>query len=408
MVRVRAFGTYSFKADDPAVLLRELVGTDPAFKTDEVDEFIRHWVVSHVVSALATSGVAVLDLAAHQNEIADKLATVISQDLKHLGLQLPRFVIENVSLPPEVEAMMDKRTEMGVLGNFDQYAKFQAASAITDAAQNPGGRRRRRHRHRGDPRRAACPGPAADGPQRARPRLASRRRRCPAAPSGTSGSTASRSGRWPRVRSRPVSGSPPIRWCGRRGWLPGPGSVTSPSRPRPAALTPEPTPEPPPPGPPPPRGPPPSGSAAPPPGPAGTQHQFACPSCGAALEFAPGTAGLKCCYCGVTLEIAAPAAGSTKLDFVAYSGKAALGWGSCHRFGCPAATAGAPSRRRRSPVAARPAAGRSSSATTWAGSSRPPTGLCRSSWTERTRSPRSSSGCRHAGSRRQSSRGWNN
>lgn len=119
MVRVRAFGTYSFKADDPAVLLRELVGTDPAFKTDEVDEFIRHWVVSHVVSALATSGVAVLDLAAHQNEIADKLATVISQDLKHLGLQLARFVIENVSLPPEVEAMMDKRTEMGVLGNLD-------------------------------------------------------------------------------------------------------------------------------------------------------------------------------------------------------------------------------------------------------------------------------------------------
>lgn len=139
MVRVRAFGTYSFKADDPAVLLRELVGTDPAFKTDEVDEFIRQSVVSRVVSALATSGVPVLDLAAHQNEIADKLATVISEDLKHLGLQLPRFVIENVSLPPEVEAMMDKRTEMGVLGNLDQYAKFQAASAITDAAQNPGG-----------------------------------------------------------------------------------------------------------------------------------------------------------------------------------------------------------------------------------------------------------------------------
>ena len=159
-------------------------------------------------------------------------------------------------------------------------------------------------------------------------------------------------------------------------------------------------------GPPPPPGPPPSGSAAPTPGPAGTQHQFACPSCGAALEFAPGTAGLKCPYCGATLEIAAPAAGSTKLNFVAYSGKAALRWGSCHRFACPAATAGAPRRRRRSPVAARPAAGRSSSATTWAGSSRPPTGLCRSSWTRRTRSPRSSSGCRHAGSRRGSSRGW--
>ncbi len=58
------------------------------------------------------------------------------------------------------------------------------------------------------------------------------------------------------------------------------------------------------------------------PEPAGTQHQFACPSCGAALEFAPGTAGLTCPYCGATLDIAAPAAGSAKLDFVAYSGKA--------------------------------------------------------------------------------------
>ena len=139
MVRVRAFGTYSIKAADPAVLLRELVGTDPAFTTDEVDEFVRQSVVSRVVTALATSGVAVLDLAAHQNEIADRLAVIISEDLNLLGLQMPRFVIENVSLPAEVEAAMDKRTSMGVLGNLDQFTKFQAATAITDAAQNPGG-----------------------------------------------------------------------------------------------------------------------------------------------------------------------------------------------------------------------------------------------------------------------------
>jgi membrane protease subunit (stomatin/prohibitin family) len=139
MVRVRAFGTYSIKADDPAVLLRELVGTDPQFQTDEVGEFIRQSVVSRVVTALATSGVAVLDLAAHQNEIGDRLAGIISEDLKHLGLQMPRFVIENISLPPEVEAAMDKRTEMGVLGNLDTYAKFQAAQAITLAAENPSG-----------------------------------------------------------------------------------------------------------------------------------------------------------------------------------------------------------------------------------------------------------------------------
>jgi membrane protease subunit (stomatin/prohibitin family) len=139
MVRVRAFGTYTIKADDPAVLLRELVGTDPQFQTEEVGEFVRQNVVSRVVTALATSGVAVLDLAAHQGEIGDRLAGIISEDLKHLGLQMPRFVIENVSLPPEVEAAMDKRTEMSVVGNLDQYTKFQAAQSIPLAAQNPGG-----------------------------------------------------------------------------------------------------------------------------------------------------------------------------------------------------------------------------------------------------------------------------
>jgi membrane protease subunit (stomatin/prohibitin family) len=139
MVRVRAFGTYSIKAADPAVLLRELVGTDPDFRTDEVDEFVRQSVVSRVVTALATSGVAALDLAAHQNEIADRLAVILSEDLNLIGLQMPRFVIENVSLPPEVEAAMDKRTSMGVLGDLDQFTKFQAATAITEAAQNPGG-----------------------------------------------------------------------------------------------------------------------------------------------------------------------------------------------------------------------------------------------------------------------------
>ena len=139
MVRVRAFGTYSIKAADPVVLMRELVGTDPEFTTDEVDEFVRQSVVSRVVTALATSGVAALDLAAHQNQIADRLAVIISEDLNLIGLQMPRFIIENVSLPPEVEATMDKRTSMGVLGDLDQFTKYQAATAITEAAKNPGG-----------------------------------------------------------------------------------------------------------------------------------------------------------------------------------------------------------------------------------------------------------------------------
>jgi membrane protease subunit (stomatin/prohibitin family) len=127
MVRVRAFGTYAMKVADPTKLLRELVGTDPTFSTDEIGEFLRQSVVTRAVTALASSGVSVIDLAAHQNDIADKLAPVISADLAPLGLTLPRFVIENVSLPVEVEEAIDQR------------AKLQAAEAITIAAENPGG-----------------------------------------------------------------------------------------------------------------------------------------------------------------------------------------------------------------------------------------------------------------------------
>jgi hypothetical protein len=80
-----------------------------------------------------------LDLATRQVEIGDKLATTLSVELHSMGLQIPKFIIENISLPPEVEAAIDKRSQMGVLGNLDQYTKFQTANAIEDAANNEGG-----------------------------------------------------------------------------------------------------------------------------------------------------------------------------------------------------------------------------------------------------------------------------
>jgi membrane protease subunit (stomatin/prohibitin family) len=139
MVRVRAFGAYAFRVVDPELLLKELVGTDPHFRTDEVTDFIRQHVVSRVTSALATSGVPVLDMAAHQGQVADRLAGVLSEDLAGLGLEMPRFVIENVSLPPEVETALDQRTKLGVLGDLDRYTRLQAADAVALAAQQPGG-----------------------------------------------------------------------------------------------------------------------------------------------------------------------------------------------------------------------------------------------------------------------------
>ncbi len=139
MVRLRAFGTYSLQVVDAAKLLRQLVGTDPEFRTDEVAEFLRQTIVSEFGTAVATANIAMLDLAANQQGIAQALAGTLTTSLAETGISIPRFVIENISLPPEVEAALDKRTQMGVLGNLDQYTKLQAATAIGDAANNPGG-----------------------------------------------------------------------------------------------------------------------------------------------------------------------------------------------------------------------------------------------------------------------------
>jgi membrane protease subunit (stomatin/prohibitin family) len=124
---------------DPARLLRELVGTDPQFRTEEVQEYLRQLVVGHLGSALATANVPLLDLAAKQLAIGNTLAAVLSDELAINGIAIPKFIIENISVPPEVEAALDKRTSIGVVGNLDQYTKFQAANAMEDAANNQGG-----------------------------------------------------------------------------------------------------------------------------------------------------------------------------------------------------------------------------------------------------------------------------
>jgi membrane protease subunit (stomatin/prohibitin family) len=138
-VRVRAFGTYALKVSDPATFLRELVATDPNFEGYEIVNQLRSMIVSRFVDVIGKAKIAVLDLAGNYEQVGKLALTNMAENLKGMGLTLSQFYIENISLPPEVEAALDTRTKMGVLGNLDQYTKFQTAEAIRDAAQNPGG-----------------------------------------------------------------------------------------------------------------------------------------------------------------------------------------------------------------------------------------------------------------------------
>jgi membrane protease subunit (stomatin/prohibitin family) len=139
MVRLRAFGAYTVRVTDAGAFLKELVGTDPQFRTEEVEDFLRQTIVGKLSNTLASAQIPMLDLAAHQESIGQRLAGILSEDLSSMGVSIPRFIIENVSVPPEVEEALDKRTQMGILGNLDQYSKFQAANAMEEAAQNPSG-----------------------------------------------------------------------------------------------------------------------------------------------------------------------------------------------------------------------------------------------------------------------------
>lgn len=139
MVRLRAFGIYSIRVTDPQAFIKEIAGTNAHFVTEDIEGQMKRTLVSGFSDALAESKIAALDLASNYDELGRFTRVKLAEDFKGFGLDLTKFVIENISLPAEVEAAMDKRTSMGVIGDVGRYAQFQAADAMRDAAQNTGG-----------------------------------------------------------------------------------------------------------------------------------------------------------------------------------------------------------------------------------------------------------------------------
>ncbi|MCM2562689.1 SPFH domain-containing protein [Lutimaribacter sp. EGI FJ00015] len=129
-VRLRAFGTYAVKVNDPARFLVEIVGTDGEFTMDEISYQIRNIIVQEFSRVIAGSGIPVLDMAANTRELGKLVATELSSKVAEYGLTTPEFYIENISLPPAVEQALDKRTSMGLVGDLNKFTQYSAGEAM--------------------------------------------------------------------------------------------------------------------------------------------------------------------------------------------------------------------------------------------------------------------------------------
>ena len=139
ILRLRGFGVYSFKVNEPVVFLKEVFGSNKFYTVDQINEHLKSLIVSTVSDTLGEAKIPAIDLVTQYDEIGKLTQSRIGERFALFGLAVSDFAIENISLPESVEQAIDKRTQMGALGDLNQYMKFQTAEAIRDAAQNEGG-----------------------------------------------------------------------------------------------------------------------------------------------------------------------------------------------------------------------------------------------------------------------------
>ncbi len=138
-LRVRAFGNYSMRVEHPETVMKEISGTESTYKVNQIEDQLRASIITRFSDFIAESRVPFLDYAANLNEFSGALLPVMSDEFGSFGLKLEKFFIQNISLPPEVEKVLDQRAGMAAIGgDMDHYTKFQIANAIPKAAEGGG------------------------------------------------------------------------------------------------------------------------------------------------------------------------------------------------------------------------------------------------------------------------------
>jgi membrane protease subunit (stomatin/prohibitin family) len=138
-IRLRGFGSYSLRVADPIQLIRELSGSNPHFAVEAISEQLRNLIASRLADLLGDSRQPVLDLASRYDELAAALRSRLAAEWAAYGLELTTLLIENLTLPPEVEAALDRRTAIGLTGDLAAFRTYQEGIALEKAAANPSG-----------------------------------------------------------------------------------------------------------------------------------------------------------------------------------------------------------------------------------------------------------------------------
>jgi membrane protease subunit (stomatin/prohibitin family) len=138
-VRMRAYGIYSYRISDPRVFYEKVSGTKPVYLVADLEGQLRNTTVGTMTDAFGSSSVDFLDMAGNQMRLGQTMLTSLKPVFADLGLQLDTFVVENISLPEELQKLLDQRIGMNMIGDMARYTQFQVAQSMPIAAANEGG-----------------------------------------------------------------------------------------------------------------------------------------------------------------------------------------------------------------------------------------------------------------------------
>lgn len=139
MVRIRAFGIYSYRVSDPAAFYTHISGNQAYYTSEEIEMQLRNLAITNMSNALAASGVPFIDMAANLVLMGETIKNALKPVFAQYGVELENFAVESVSLPDELQKTLDTRISMGMIGDMNKYTQYQVGTSIPLAAQNEGG-----------------------------------------------------------------------------------------------------------------------------------------------------------------------------------------------------------------------------------------------------------------------------